>query len=206
MSEDAGQVWPPAEPLTGEPVVIESDQRLSIAECPACDGKHAGLEIHQFNRPSGPFTHWFTCPSQGDPVPLSLMMLKDGEGFELNTKVCQAVAAAQMSGRYLIAVFYINHDNNLLLERTTHKFPPADFFESKESKGVMGLLRESLEMEVGPQQPAKMKPAGKLSPLQSLLGAAVPSLQQKISLKGTAVDPQAHPPVQVSADSGEQIE
>jgi hypothetical protein len=181
MSETAtGQVWPqPVEtpsseapqPLTGEkaPIASIDRQNITVHQCAACDGRHENIEVHDFNRPRPPFTHWYTCPALGDPVPLCLAMLKSGEAIELNGPVCQALAEAQIAGRFLVAVFFVQ-DGVLMLRRTTYKFPAVEYFETKDSAGVMGTLRKNLEQEVGTQQPAVMREAALPKPLRELLG------------------------------------
>jgi hypothetical protein len=178
MSEPAaGQVWPhpvvvetapPDQPLTGEKPSLVG-QNITVHQCAACDGRHENIEVRDYNRPQPPFTHWYMCPNLGDPVPIALAMLHDGQALELNGPVCQALAEAQIAGRFLVAVCMIK-DGKLLLRRTTHKFPAAEYFETKESAGVMGTLRKNLEQEVGTQQPAVMREATLPKPLRELLG------------------------------------
>jgi hypothetical protein len=181
MSETAtGQVWPqPVEtpsseapqPLTGEkaPIASIDRQNLNVHQCAACDGQHENIEVHDYNRPQPPFTHWYMCPTLGDPVPIALAMLKEGQALELNGPICQALAEAQIAGRFMVAVFMIK-DGQLLLRRTTHKFPTAEYFESKESPGCLGTFKKNLEQETGAQQPAVMKEAASIKPLRELLG------------------------------------
>ncbi len=192
-TNSAGQVWPPVAPLTGQPAHVEPGQRLNIRQCPSCDGSHDDLQVREYSKPQGPFTHWFTCPNSKDPVSLSLLMLTSGEGMELNGAVCQALAEAQLAGRWMIAVFTITPDGKLLCRRSTAKFPTGDY------DICMNLFRENLQQETGPAQPAKMAD-GRPNPLRSLLGAFDPNAkQQQIKLP-------SHPVAeQPSLDMGVQM-
>lgn len=176
--EDNGQVWPPssgtvqAGPLTGEPAKLEG-QQLDVHKCAACDGRHDAIQVQSFNRPVQPYTHWYQCPTLGDPVPISIAMLTAGDAIELDGPVCQALAEAQIAGRWLVAVFHIDVDGRLILRRSSQKFPTGDLLQSAEHKGCIGLLKENFEQEVGTQQPQEMRTAATPRPLRSLMGAAV---------------------------------
>lgn len=176
------QVYPPiaAEPLTGQPVKTNG-QSLSIRQCPCCDASHDGLEVREFSRPQGPFTHFFTCPSLQEPVSVSLLMLTGGEGLELSGPICQAMAKAQLAGRYLIAVYVINPDGRIDLHRTTQKFPTGDY------DACIKMLQDDLRSEIGPAQRDEMKEASPL-PLRGLLGAFDPNGRvQKVRIPGRPV-------------------
>ena len=191
---DPGQVWPPKEeesagPLTGAPCAV-GEQALNIRQCPSCDGSHDGLLVKEFSRPSGPFTHWFLCPNTKEPVSISLAMLKAGEGMELSGPVCQALAEAQLSGRYMVAVWHIDHANAIQCSKHSAKFPTGDYFSQKDiknHKGCVEMLSELLRQEIGPVQPDIMK-AVNPQPLRTLMGALDPNTQkQQIKLPGHPV-------------------
>lgn len=177
----AGQVYPPSEPLTGQPAPL-SGQSVNIRQCPCCDGSHDGLDVREFAKSQGPFTHWFLCPTLGEPVSISLLMLSSGEGLELNGAVCQSIAKAQLSGRYLIAVFVISAEGKLELHRTSQKFPTGDFEE------CVNMLRKNLSSETGPAQPLQMQ-RGRPMPLRTLMGALDPGGKaQQFQLPGRPVE------------------
>jgi hypothetical protein len=50
-----------------KPARIEVPDKLHIEDCPRC-GKAHTIQLHQLKRPSGPFTHWATCPKTNEPL------------------------------------------------------------------------------------------------------------------------------------------
>lgn len=153
-------------PLTGSPVDASLDGNvISINDCPACHSGHVGLKITEYNAPRGPFTHWYLCPSLGDPCNISLAAMKNGQGMELDSDVCQALAIAQQAGRWMVAIWWI-HDNGetLSMVRPTYKFPIVEF------EHAVRLLREKCQQEIGPPQPDVMQAADHPQPLTKLFG------------------------------------
>ena len=191
------QVWPPPQnkidsnaeggPLTGEPVDVRGS-KLNIRKCPACDAAHQNLVVNEYNKPQGVFTHWFHCPTIQDPVSVSLLMLRSGDAIELSGPVCQSLANAQVAGRYLAVVFYVDEEGKLHMERTTSNFPVADFYETKDRPGCIGMLRKSFEDEVGKQAPQTMSRA-RPKPLRTLVGDAVNAAEEE-DRNGDEEDPE----------------
>lgn len=186
------QVWPPANdpgPLTGAPCAL-GGQSLNMRQCPSCDGSHEAIIVKELAKPAGSFTHWFSCPNTGDPVSLSLAMLKSGGGIELNGPVCQSLAEAQMAGRWMIAIWHIDQNNAIQCSKHSTKFPVGDYFTQKDiqgHKGCVEMLAELLRQEIGPVQPDLMR-AVNPSPLRDLMGALDPNTpKQHIKLPGYPV-------------------
>lgn len=154
---------------TGKPLEV-GEQRLSVQHCEACDGRHEGLQVFSYVRPRTVHTHWYKCPTVGDPVPISLIGLSDGRGILIDSDVCRALVNAQLAGRWCVAFFIVTADGQLTAQHKTHRFPHGDFFGAGgESKGCIKMLTELFEREVGPQQPAEMKTV-EPAPLHSLPG------------------------------------
>ena len=210
--EEPSQVWPvnqdagtviesPVEPLpesqrdygplTGQSADVRQ-QNLSIRQCSACDGSHEEIKVTEYSRPAGPFTHWFMCPTTLDPVNLSLLALRSGEGLELNGALCQFLATAQIAGRYCVAVCWIDQDNKIQVAKSSWRFPTGDYFQTKDADGTehlgfLGSLKKLLEQEVGQSQPAVMQPANVPKPLRTLMGLANPESRQTIKLPSSPV-------------------
>lgn len=188
--QEDGRVWPsqpPAEPayesekvLTGERASFGTEG-LTVHKCAACDGKHEGIVMSEYTRPPAPFTHWYDCPTLGDPVPVALAMMTNGGGMELNGPVCHALAAAQVAGRFMVMVCY-HEDGKLRMRVTTNKFPTGDYFETADAKGVLGTLKEMLEREVGTLQQQQMRQAVLPQPIRELFGNSQPSNKQEFKL------------------------
>ena len=189
MSEQVeGQVWPaspeqdqpsPFQILTGEPL---PEQQVSIHKCAACDNRHDVVELHEYGRIQPPFTHWYECPTLGDPVPVTIGMMGDGTGMELSGPTMQSLARAAKSGRWMAVVFYVEDtDQGRMVKMETHtqRFPRSDFFEDGDHKGCLGLLREWCERDAGVQAPQAMQPAKRPVPLRSLNGNAAPEAEKQ---------------------------
>lgn len=184
-NQESGQVWPPRDGLQAEtPLqrsqVAKMDARgvpFNISKCGACDGSHEHLTIMEYARQPGPFSHWFVCPNTGDPVNVTLGTLPSGEGLEFNGAVIQDLAKAQMAGRYMAIICYVEAEPDangkfpLRLVRHGCKFPSGDVYQSKECEGLVGLLMRNLKEEFGDPQPVEMK-AVKPHPLKSLVERA----------------------------------
>lgn len=176
------QVYPPSEKidiLSGKAASV-AGQTFNVTRCAACDNRHDNMEMNDYARAPKPFTHWYKCPNTGDPVPVSLVMLKTGEGMELNGPVCQSLAAAQACGRFLVAIFWHNENGMLTMAFNEEKFPTGDYFETKEHKGVLGMLREQFERNVGTPEQREMQAAALPKPLRDLVGNSQPvSVERK---------------------------
>lgn len=186
-----GQVWPPGtepissvpltEILTGDPADV-SIQNLTVHKCAACDGKHEAIQMREFTRPPHPFTHFYLCPTLGDPVPVALAMMHAGTAMELRGPVCQGLAAAQVCGRFMAVIFWHDDENKLRMYFHEEKFPMGDYFETADQKGVMGMLKQQLEANAGTLQQQAMRRAQTPKPLRDLLGSAAPSNKEQFKI------------------------
>lgn len=170
---ERGQMKEPieAEPLTGKPVdASPAGNVMSIRDCPACGGIHSGLKITECNKPSVAGTHWYLCPTLGDPCFVTLAAAKAGEGLELDGKVCQMLARSQMAGQWIVAGAWMLPDGRFAYWRHSFKFPHFHFPE------LIKKFRENLEAEIGPLQPEKMAEAGPLPPLANVFGHGITPL------------------------------
>lgn len=136
---------------------------INIQHCPACDGPHENLELNQFNHDNPPWTHWFSCPTLKDPVPLTLLAI-GRDGMEIRNDVVLSVARGAQANNYMAAIFRVE-GGKLLLERHTQHFDPGNFSKAVE------LLKQNLEDEVGPprEQP-EQDDSQELRPLVNLFG------------------------------------
>lgn len=81
---------------------------VNIKECPVCKSKHEDIALTEFKTGGyGPFTHWYLCPSTGDPAMLSLISIGDGVGIDIDHNILSQVLTAQASGRYMVAVWRV---------------------------------------------------------------------------------------------------
>jgi len=137
---------------------------LDVRHCPACDGMHHRLPVNPFRRETPPWTHWYACPTTGDPVPLTLVMMSPDRGIEINNVLIRSLVTAQATNAYMVAVFRVQ-DGQIKLDRTTQNFPTGDF------QNCVTLLRQDLDREIGPpQQTIPMAAAVNPTPAINLFG------------------------------------
>ena len=134
---------------------------IAIQHCHSCDGRHEDLEVREYaTEQRGPWTHWYSCPRSGDPVPLALVSTPQGTA-EVNHEIVEALLQAQQDGAYMVCVF--RHDGTLLhLQRRTENFR-HDWFAA-----AARLLKEDLEGETGPPPAAELPEAPELLPRVNL--------------------------------------
>jgi len=155
---------PDSPPVEFEPMPT-GESKLSIRECAACGGQHADLEIHEYKHRTPVGTHWFICPTTGDPVGLTLVMMDGQNGLEVHERIVLSLIEAQKSDSYLSAIFRID-EGLVKLTRTTHNFPTGDFSK------CLGLLKDDLERELqnAPTPLEAMQEAKPIAPKVNLFG------------------------------------
>ena len=137
---------------------------LDVRHCPVCDAIHNGVPVHAFTKQTPPWTHWYACPTTGDPVPLTLVMMSTDRGIEINNVLIRALVRAQSTNAYMVAVYRVE-DGQIKLDRTTHNFPTGDFVN------CVTLLRQDLDRETGPpQQSIPLQAAVNPNPVINLFG------------------------------------
>lgn len=174
---------------------------VRIQECSACGASHESVALTEYQKKVGPFTHWYVCPTLGDPCQVALLSLSGENGIELSGPICQALIEAQLAGRYMVAVWFIDQEGKLRLKRKDNRFPHTDMLPHGEHPGALGMLKEQLEAECGQQQPQVMRTAETPKPLRNLLGAGQPNgNQQRIKIPQEAFRQAAN------IEAGEQAE
>jgi len=161
---------------TGKPADVKG-RTVGIKKCDSCDGAHEGVAMQAFVRQNSPFTHWFTCPVTGDAVPVSLVGLTSGDAINLESRVLQRFVEAQISGRYVVLVSFVNAEGKLMFNCINNHLPHGDYFGEPGRKGLFDLIRDAFENIVGPQQPKEMKQA---SPVPVSAGV-IPGLEPNIN-------------------------
>jgi len=130
--------------------------------CYACDAMHNALPLHAYKRSVPPWSHWYTCPTLGEPV--SLTIVTDGKGnVEIANSVLRSLADATRCGRYMVAIWYLD-GGKIMMTRTTCEYPQGEFAAS------VRLLDSDLAKEAGPALPTIMQPAGERRPTINLFG------------------------------------
>lgn len=71
---------------------------IDVNICAACGERHEELKLHPYVNAYPPFTHWYSCPTNTDPVPITVMM-HNKHPVELNTRVMRDMLQAQLHGQ-----------------------------------------------------------------------------------------------------------
>jgi hypothetical protein len=120
-----------------------SGRNIDVRNCGSCDCAHQQLTVRPLAaRQSHGFTHCYTCPTTGDPVPVALYK-HDGSLVEVAPAALRALISAAARGRYMVAVF-VSEGETVHLHRTTSSWPTGQF--------ALGLkmLADDIDREVGP--------------------------------------------------------
>jgi hypothetical protein len=125
---------------------------LQIVECYSCRQQHGAVELKAFAKPPEPWTHFYVCPTNGDPVPVALKM-RNGNAIEYLRKVVADLDTAQVRGRWLSAIFYIQEDGGVMLLHNQFDWPhkafetAIDLFKQQAAKS--GGLPEAGPLPIG---------------------------------------------------------
>lgn len=127
-------------------LTTEADAKLTILECPSCGGKHTDLDIREFAKPYGVYTHHFVCPTTEDPGFLSLHT-HNGTASEVDANICRCALNAQQTGRWLAAFFSVD-DGKIRLDMVNNHMPHSDWLPAA------NLLKEHMQRELGTDKEA----------------------------------------------------
>lgn len=99
---------------------------LQVLTCYSCGEKHDGVALHAFNKPAEPWSHWYSCPTNGDPVPLSVGF-KDELPVEYPRRVIGDLDRAMQHGKFLAVIFYVDAKGVVYCQWNAQDFPHAAF-------------------------------------------------------------------------------
>lgn len=113
-----------------------------IERCAACGEGHE-VEAKTVNARRALYTHWYECPTNGDPV--SFRISQAGENTRvIMDAIAKSLETADAADAFLVAVFHpFDSSQRVKLFRHTHNFPHHLF-----SKCV-DTLRQNLDQEAG---------------------------------------------------------
>ena len=66
---------------------------LTFNRCARCGGEHEAIEVKALTRPGEPYTHWATCPANGEPILVAFIPDDEMDEFE------DALATLRQFGR-----------------------------------------------------------------------------------------------------------
>lgn len=125
LPADAIRPTPPED----ENAVIKGGAFLDLEQCYCCGDKHWSVQLTPYRHDNTPYTHWYNCPKNGDPVPMTIEMRKDGP-VEINRKIVRDLDEALAHGNFMCAIFFVGKDGKIQLRWHTHLFPHSQFDET----------------------------------------------------------------------------
>lgn len=164
---------------------------IRIHKCPSCDGKHDQVDCHEYAVRRAAWTHWYTCPSTGDPVSV-LVEVEGGKLYEIDPAIIETLMQARKAGKFVVAVFRQEQAGENLWNTHCVQHPydfPTDHFAT-----CVNLLREAFDKVAGPP-PKADEPMRRATPKPTLWNpVAVPrvqtikDLQRGVDLNTTAAN------------------
>jgi hypothetical protein len=139
-----------------EPKQIE----INVQNCGSCDQQHRVMATEYMA--GSTHTHWYLCPTTGDPVPLRMEI--EGERLHIvNTEFLGHMMTAEKAGSFMAALFWRDTEDGRVVIRSVvlpHNFPmPHESIRA---------LREHLERDFGPEDTQRLPSAGPLPPVVQL--------------------------------------
>lgn len=160
-----------------------TQQRIKILECHACGGLHNDVEIHEYNHPCGSFTHWYSCPTSGDPVSLTISSGTGLESVSIPPDLMRKVREASRVNRYLACIFWVDEslpkDDQLQHTQESNNFPTKDYLP------CVRWLEQQLLQAGGPLDNNTLPEATERGPIVSLFGDRVGAVPNTLPLPGS---------------------
>ena len=129
------------------PADIPAGKVVDFEECGSCGKSHSISAINKYSTPQPPYTHWYICPTTGDPCGASIVS-QNGKEQTINASVLSRLATAHACENFLVAICWVDN-GKLKYTRQALSFPHRFFHDCAEH------VRQDLESEVGPPQPAE---------------------------------------------------
>jgi hypothetical protein len=140
--------------------------RVRINDCPRCGQSH-DVEVtpYRLSQKRQPYTHWYTCPVTGDPASLNLTL--EGE-VQLDQRVVVALAEAQATGQYMVAIWRVELGQLFRPFWLTGNFPRGDVGTA------IDALRQDMAGEMVDMLPPAQLTQAFLRPLEVVSSVDVP--------------------------------
>lgn len=136
---------------------------VTVSQCPSCKSHHGTTPVTRYLEERHPWTHYFSCPTTGEPVNVSVVFDEHGKIINLNSDLMQWIVEASRDGVYLASIWHLK--NGLpVMRRQTKQFPTAHFQE------CWRQLQDNLSTEIGPPPQQPMQRAPDPEPVANLFG------------------------------------
>lgn len=140
-------------------------ETISILECFSCGAKHDDLPINELNCGQPPYTHWYTCPTSGDPAHFTIGHI-DGKRMPMNHDVMHFLNVAHGYGKYIVAIGYETSPKDMIVAVITEVFTTARFEEFVET--IRTNFRESHDLMEGLPDDRPQPVEGTLKPMSEV--------------------------------------
>jgi len=144
---------------------------FDVAECPVCGGEHSGITLNKYKGKSC-WSHWYDCPTIGDPVSVAISVDKGSYG-QAHKDMVGAMQRASAAGVGMLGFVIWKQGRTLYLHRVRDAFPIEDLEAGMKQLQSMprpegdtttwaDLILMDLEKELGPppKQPLPSVPRG----------------------------------------------
>jgi hypothetical protein len=151
---------------------------IDIECCCACAERHEGINLHPYVNAQPPFTHWYSCPKNNDPVPLTVVNHQTGP-VQLSHRVIRDLVMATMHGSALVFIASEVSRGRLMYNRHSLSFDKSNYGKCLE------WLQQDLDKDAG-VLPAPVAPLRKAD-LASIIGrSATPQEAVAVAEAATA--------------------
>jgi hypothetical protein len=120
-----GELPPEAIEVTPDPpTTLDGGAFMQITQCYSCGGIHEHVPVTPYRTDNAPWTHWYMCAENNEPVPLAIQ-IKQGNPVEVVRRFIRDLDMAMAHDNVLACIFYVARDGKLRLMCHTDKFAHA---------------------------------------------------------------------------------
>lgn len=149
----------PEEAAKLEEIVSDAEAKLEAAEMAVTDigavenfkveidGETHEVQLRPYVKQQAPFTHWYMCPVNNEPVPV-IIKQRQNVAVEVDAEIAARLSMCQQLGNFMVIIAYVEN-GDLRYTRKSFQFPHAFFDNVKQD------VANDLDSEFGPPQPDK---------------------------------------------------
>jgi hypothetical protein len=132
------------------PVPLVGSIVLDSHSCFSCGGKHSQIECKPYSKDNPPYTHFYLCPTTGDPVGIAIVV-SNNIRMELHDKAVRDIFEAQGKPLMFI-VARMTKANEVTVTVHNESFPFARY------EDVVRLTAITLKKMMPPEKPSEPLP------------------------------------------------
>ncbi len=100
---------------------------MQVLSCYSCGERHDEVELQKFSKDDPIWTHWYSCPKSGDPVPMKFSTKDGAPPVEQVRKALADLDRAIASGKWLSAIFFMSGKDRVTIQWISENFPHAEY-------------------------------------------------------------------------------